>query len=113
MATVTRRRFLAGLGAVSALALPSRFAAADARAPSAAVSGYGPLRPDPEGLLDLPESFHYRVISRVGQDMDDGFVVPGRPDGMHAFPGDGGRTILLRNHELNPGSTETDRKSVV
>ena len=107
MATVTRRRFLAGLGAVSALALPSRFAAADARAPSAAVSGYGPLRPDPEGLLDLPESFHYRVISRVGQDMDDGFVVPGRPDGMHAFPGDGGRTILLRNHELNPGSTET------
>ena len=107
MATVTRRRFLAGLGAVSALALPSRFAAADARAPSAAVSGYGPLRPDPEGLLDLPEGFHYRVISRVGQDMDDGFVVPGRPDGMHAFPGDGGRTILLRNHELNPGSTET------
>ena len=85
----------------------SRLAAADARAPSAAVPGYGPLRPDPEGLLDLPEGFHYRVISRVGQDMDDGFVVPGLADGMHAFPATDGRTILLRNHELNPDSRET------
>jgi len=85
----------------------SRLAAADARAPSTAVPGYGPLRPDPEGLLDLPEGFHYRVISRVGQDMDDGFVVPGLADGMHAFPATDGRTILLRNHELNPDSRAT------
>ena len=107
---VTRRHFLAGIGAVSAAALSpfaSRLAAADARASSAAVSGYGPLRPDPEGILALPEGFQYRVISRVGQDMDDGFVVPGRPDGMHAFPAAGGRTIVLRNHELNPGSRQT------
>lgn len=105
----SRRRFLAGLGAASAAALSplaSRLAAADARA-AAAVPGYGPLQPDPQGILDLPAGFHYHVISRVGQDMDDGFVVPGRPDGMHAFPAARGHTILLRNHELNPGSTET------
>ena len=110
MAGYTRRRFLAGLGAVSAAALSplaARVAAADARGAATAVPGYGPLQPDPRGILDLPEGFHYRVISRVGQDMDDGFVVPGRPDGMHAFPAARGRTILLRNHELNPGSGET------
>ncbi len=110
MVGYTRRRFLAGLGAVSAVALSplaARVAAADARGAATAVPGYGPLQPDPRGILDLPEGFHYRVISRVGQDMDDGFVVPGRPDGMHAFPAAQGRTILLRNHELNPGSGET------
>ena len=108
--TVTRRGFLAGLGAASALAVSpfaSRLAAADARAPNVAVPGYGPLLPDPGGLLDLPEGFHYRVISRVGQGMDDGFVVPGLADGMHAFPAADGRTILLRNHELNPRSEQT------
>lgn len=101
---------MTGLGAVSAAALSplaSRIAAADARAPAVAAQGYGPLRADPEGILDLPEGFRYSVISRVGQDMDDGFVVPGLPDDMHAFPGPDGRTLMVRNHELNPGSTET------
>jgi uncharacterized protein len=106
----SRRRFLAGLGAVSAAALlpfASPLAAADARAGARAVPGFGPLQPDSDGILDLPDGFRYRVISRVGQDMDDGFVVPGLADGMHAFPAARGRTILLRNHELNPGSSET------
>ncbi|GMQ95854.1 MAG: PhoX family phosphatase [Gammaproteobacteria bacterium] len=69
--------------------------------------GFGPLQPDADGILDLPDGFRYRVISRVGQDMDDGFVVPGLADGMHAFPAARGRTILVRNHELHPGSSET------
>ncbi len=104
----TRRRFLAGLGAAAALSpLASRIAAADTRAPAVAVPGYGPLRTDPEGLLDLPDGFRYSVVSRVGQDMDDGFVVPGLPDDMHAFPGANGRTIIVRNHELHPGSEQT------
>ncbi|MEN8197380.1 MAG: alkaline phosphatase PhoX [Pseudomonadota bacterium] len=110
VADYSRRRFLAGLGAASTVALSplaSRLAAADTRPAARAVSGYGPLQPDAQGILDLPDGFHYRVISRVGEDMDDGFVVPGRPDGMHAFPGARGRTILTRNHELNPGSEET------
>lgn len=106
----SRRRFLAALGAVSAASaapLAGALAAADARAAAAPVPGFGPLEPDPAGILDLPRGFHYRVISRVGQDMDDGFVVPGLADGMHAFAGPGGRTILLRNHELAPDSVET------
>ena len=32
--------------------------------------------------------------------MDDGFLVPGGHDGMAAFPGPDGKTILVRNHEL-------------
>ncbi len=110
MAIYSRRRFLAGLGAISAAAaspFASRLAAADARAAATAVPGYGPLQPDSEDLLNLPDGFHYRVISRVGQDMDDGFVVPGLADDMHAFPAARGRTILVRNHELNPESSQT------
>ncbi len=32
--------------------------------------------------------------------MQDGFFVPGYPDGMGAFPGPDGSIILLRNHEI-------------
>lgn len=32
--------------------------------------------------------------------MTDGFSVPGRPDGMAAFPGPDGNVLLMRNHEL-------------
>lgn len=35
--------------------------------------------------------------------MRDGLLVPGLPDGMAAFPGNNGRTILIRNHEMSPG----------
>ncbi|MFT5144188.1 MAG: secreted PhoX family phosphatase [Rhodothermales bacterium] len=62
---------------------------------------YGALVPDPEGLFDLPEGFSYKVISRYGQRMDDGLLVPHRPDGMAAFPGPDGLTILVRNHEVH------------
>lgn len=64
------------------------------------VARFGPLRRDPNGLFDLPEGFSYRVVSRTGETMSDGFRVPGAPDGMAAFPGPGGKTILVRNHEL-------------
>ena len=110
MSELSRRRFLTGLGVVAAAAaspFASRLAAADARAPAGAVPGFGSLVADGDGILDLPAGFHYRVISRVGDDMDDGFVVPGLADDMHAFPGQAGRTILVRNHELHPASRET------
>ena len=35
--------------------------------------------------------------------MDDGFLVPGTHDGMAAFPGPDGKTVLVRNHELGIG----------
>lgn len=66
---------------------------------------YGALIPDPHGLLDLPKGFNYTVLSRTGDFMDDGFRTPGAPDGMAAFPGPPGKTILVRNHELNADST--------
>ncbi|MBL9031835.1 MAG: DUF839 domain-containing protein [Phycisphaerae bacterium] len=67
--------------------------------------GYGELRADPKGLLDLPDGFTYRVLSRFDELMDDGNHVPGLHDGMAAFAGQDGTTILVRNHELD-GSNE-------
>lgn len=61
---------------------------------------YGDLVKDPMGLLDLPDGFSYQVISTAKDLMDDGYRVPGMPDGMAAFPGKGGQVILVRNHEL-------------
>lgn len=66
-------------------------------------AGYGPLVPDPAQIMDLPAGFGYRVFSRTGEEMDDGLVVPSMHDGMAAFPGPEGKTILVRNHEIEPG----------
>ncbi|MEX0648373.1 MAG: alkaline phosphatase PhoX [Balneolaceae bacterium] len=63
--------------------------------------GYGPLLEDPEGVFDLPAGFSYKIISRYGDVMDDGFRLPHVPDGMAAFPGDNGLTVVVRNHEVN------------
>jgi len=64
--------------------------------------GYGALVPDPTGLLDLPPGFSYRVISSLGDVMDDGYRVPDRADGMGAIRLDHRRVALVRNHELAP-----------
>ncbi len=99
-----RRHFLLAAGAMSLGfgGLPGLIARAAGMETSGGAPdvGFGPLRPDPNGLLDLPAGFEYRVISRMGQRMDDGFLVPGRADGMASFPGPDGTTIVVRNHEL-------------
>lgn len=64
--------------------------------------GYGPLVEDPNGLIDLPQGFSYTAFSKTGERMSDGLLVPGKHDGMAAFPGPKGKTILIRNHELEP-----------
>lgn len=64
--------------------------------------GYGPLVADPNEILDLPKGFSYTVFSRTGDWMDDDLKVPGAHDGMAAFPGPRGLTVLVRNHELSP-----------
>ncbi|MBT3482063.1 MAG: DUF839 domain-containing protein, partial [Opitutales bacterium] len=77
--------------------------------------GYGSLFPDPNGTLRLPKGFSYQTLSKTGELMDDGFFVPGAHDGMAAFPGPDGLTILVRNHEMSPGSKQKDafaKKSV-
>ena len=62
--------------------------------------GWGELVPDPEGILDLPPGFTYRVLEESGDPMDDGYVVPGLPDGMACFEGEPGTVVLMRNHEV-------------
>jgi secreted PhoX family phosphatase len=98
---LSRRRFLArGTAttlAFAALLRGTRRTAAGAPPPD---GRFGPLVRDPKSLFDLPKGFSYRVVSRTGDEMTDGFLVPGAPDGMGAFAGPDGKTIVVRNHEL-------------
>jgi len=63
------------------------------------------LQPDPNQLLDLPDGFSYTVVSRYGDSMSDGLIVPGAHDGMAIFDGENGRLNIVCNHELAPTST--------
>jgi secreted PhoX family phosphatase len=100
--SATRRQVLAGTGAVGAGILFSG-AFSELFAGTAAArghAGYGPLVPDPDGLLDLPRGFSYKVLSREGEPLLSGEGrVPGNHDGMAAFAGRRGRIHLVRNHE--------------
>ncbi len=69
--------------------------------------GFGPLIADRDGIFDLPDRFSYKVISRRGDAMSDGFFVPGLPDGMATFPTADGKTLIVRNHEVNTGANPT------
>ncbi|MGX1931327.1 alkaline phosphatase PhoX [Flagellimonas sp. 2504JD4-2] len=64
------------------------------------------LKLDPKGYLDLPEGFSYKVISRSGEKMSDGLLVPGRPDGMGAFLDETGKVVIIRNHENSATTLE-------
>ena len=69
---------------------------------SASGAGLGALLPDPAGLVDLPSGFSYRVLSSLGDAMDDGGTVPDNADGMGCFDMGDGTIALVRNHELEP-----------
>ncbi|MCH8301993.1 MAG: DUF839 domain-containing protein, partial [Proteobacteria bacterium] len=97
---LNRRRFLQTI--IVAATIP---AASTAMAKTASHAGFGKLRPDPNGILDLPQNFSYQVISRHGEEMDDGLLVPARHDGMAAFPGKDGSVLLVCNHE-NPARVQ-------
>jgi hypothetical protein len=100
-----RRRFLKSAGIVSLgfLGLNHYVKAGNLLGPAPDNAGYGPLLPDPEGILNLPRGFSYKIIFRQGDQMDDGFFGPDKPDGMATFSGKDGRVILIRNHETSPG----------
>ncbi|MGW4441432.1 alkaline phosphatase PhoX [Streptomyces sp. NPDC004682] len=105
--SASRRQVLASASAVGAgivfTGALSELFAGTAAARSLGRTGYGPLVPDPEGLLDLPKGFRYRVLSREGAPLRSGEgPVPSNHDGMAAFSGRGGRTHLVRNHENRP-----------
>lgn len=110
---ISRRHFFALVGASAAstaLASPLKaLYARKTRGESIRGIGYGSLQPDPNGLLELPPGFQYRAFSRTGDMMSDGNLVPGNHDGMAAFPGARGSTILIRNHELSPNSVRVPK----
>ncbi|MET7379758.1 alkaline phosphatase PhoX [Streptomyces sp. NPDC005526] len=63
--------------------------------------GYGPLLPDPKGILALPAGFSYRIITRTGETkLESGESTPSNHDGTAAFEGPRGATLLVNNHEL-------------
>lgn len=101
---VSRRKFLTHTAAITAgfagLRSFTGDASANVLAQDAGQAGFGPLVKDPKGILDLPAGFTYAIVSRTGDKMDDGFVVPGMHDGMAAFTGPDGLTVLVRNHEV-------------
>ncbi|MEV7711690.1 alkaline phosphatase PhoX [Streptomyces sp. NPDC088270] len=103
-ASPTRRQVLArssavGAGIVFSGSLSELFAGT-ASAQDLGRTGYGPLVPDPSGLLDLPKGFRYSVLSREGDPMRSGEgLVPANHDGMAAFSGRDGLVRLVRNHE--------------
>lgn len=104
----SRRRFLCATSTAFAglylSACAQRSGALGSAMQSGAANRVGPLVPDPAGVLDLPEGFSYRVISRLGDAMDDGGTVPDAADGMGCFDIGNGKLALVRNHELSPGA---------
>jgi secreted PhoX family phosphatase len=98
MSVITRRSFVKRSGAAGAgLMAAGPLGAFSLRAGAQISEGYGPLVD--KGDLWLPEAFEYQVISRQGAGMSDGQPTPGIFDGMGAYPGPNGTTILIRNHE--------------
>ncbi len=65
---------------------------------------FGTLSHNPGDILSLPKGFSAKVISRKGDIMNDGLFSPGAHDGMGVFSWKDGKVILVRNHELSPGS---------
>ena len=73
------------------------------------------LRPIPDlrdgkVRLHLPEGFQYRSFHDTDGPpvvLRDGTVLPGRHDGMAAFPGPNGNVILVRNHEVTSSTPPT------
>ncbi|GAB5562609.1 MAG: PhoX family phosphatase [Synoicihabitans sp.] len=72
-------------------------AAAMADAPSGV--GFGPIQSAGGATVQLPAGFSFTTFSHAGEEMDDGLLVPGMHDGMAAFAGPDGKTLLVRNHE--------------
>ena len=96
--TLSRRRFLASSAVTLGFAGLAR-AVQDAAPADPRLAG---LVPPVDGPLALPPGFTQTVLSRRGDPMDDGLVVPGLSDGMGTFPGPDGTIILVRNHEIGP-----------
>ena len=116
---LSRRSLLArgaatGLGIALVGAVDQLFGAspASARPGGPGPVGYGPLVPDPNGILALPEGFSYRIVSQVGVTrLESGEPTPSDPDGTAGFAAPGGGSVLVNNHEV--GGSEPYRVPAV
>jgi secreted PhoX family phosphatase len=118
MSSLDRRSFLArgaavaGAAAVSGGLFQTLNLAGASPAPARGGTRVGPVsrKPDQNGdeILALPDGFSYVTFSKTGDPMSDGTPVPRAHDGMAAFHHSGGRTLLIRNHEVRtaPGTVE-------
>jgi uncharacterized protein len=107
--TFNRRHFLGGaaatglgiavIGSIDVLA-----GSGSAYAAPRSSEGYGPLVPDPQGLLALPAGFSYRIVAQSGvTSTADGAPTASDPDANGVFANGFGSTIV-NNHEI--GGTE-------
>jgi secreted PhoX family phosphatase len=113
---VSRRSLLtrsatASAGIVLSGSVPGLFGTAQAR--RGAPAGYGPLVPDPAGILSLPAGFSYTIVAQSGvTTLESGEPTPDDPDGTAVFVRHGGNgSILVNNHEI--GDTESYRVPLV
>ena len=93
-----RRSFLYLSGVISASAFAGSFA--QILQASSSRSFNKKMKKDPNKIIDVHRSLSYKIISRQGDMMSDGYTVPGSPDGMAAFSIENNQTVLIRNHEL-------------
>jgi secreted PhoX family phosphatase len=110
MVQLDRRTFLKGAAAtagVAALGGPfsgfvSRADAVGGRPDFRRLRAVPDLRDGVERLA-LPAGFQYRSFHDTSAPitLSDTTVLPGRHDGMAAFAGPGGNSVLIRNHEVN------------
>ena len=93
-----RRSFLYLSGVISASAFAGSFA--QILQASSSRSFNKKMKKDPNKIIDVHRSLSYKIVSRQGDMMSDGYTVPGSPDGMAAFSIENNQTVLIRNHEL-------------
>lgn len=102
--SVSRRTFLGGTAAGLGFAFAGAGSLEAFSRPHPVVGpvgpgGYGPLIPDPNGLLALPRGFSYKVVARSGTSVGRIAVYPSNTDGMGVFRRRAGGSILVSNHE--------------
>jgi uncharacterized protein len=108
MTTVDRRTVLKGAAAAGVAAFAGPFTGFVTNPTALAKPDFRALRAIPDlrdnvVRLHLPEGFQYRSFHDTASGtivLDDETVLPGRHDGMAAFPGPNGNNLLVRNHEL-------------
>lgn len=105
--TISRRGMLGALGGLGVAVTGSidAIAAPEAMALARRSAGYGPLVPDPAGVLSLPADFSYKVVAKAGETLlESGEPSPSDPDGAAVFEGRG-NWAMVQNHEI--GGSET------